>query len=65
MPAADLIKISERAYGLFSGLRQISLYAHPQDLLKKTPAELQAIFESGVTLLYVGLESGNDEVCGG
>ncbi len=43
-------------------MRQISLYAHPQDLLNKTPAELQAIFDSGVTLLYVGLESGNDEV---
>ncbi|MFI5332053.1 MAG: radical SAM protein, partial [Desulfobaccales bacterium] len=62
LPAADLIKISESAYGLFPGLKQISAYAHPQDLLNKTPAELQAIYDSGVTLLYVGLESGNDEV---
>ena len=62
MPAADLIALSEMAYGLFPGLRQISMYAHPQDLLHKTPAELQAIYDSGVTLLYVGLESGHDEV---
>jgi len=62
MPSADLLQISEAAHGLFPGLKQISLYAHPLDLLKKTPAELKAICDSGVTLLYVGLESGNDEV---
>jgi len=62
MPAADLVEIGTLAHELFPGLRQVSLYAHPLDILKKTPAELQAIFASGMTLLYVGLESGNDEV---
>jgi radical SAM superfamily enzyme YgiQ (UPF0313 family) len=62
MPAADLVQISELAYELFPGLRQISLYAHPLDILMKTPAELESIYRSGITLLYVGLESGNDEV---
>jgi len=62
MPAADLLQISEAAHGLFPNLKQISLYAHPLDLLNKTPAELKSICDSGVTLLYVGLESGNDEV---
>jgi radical SAM superfamily enzyme YgiQ (UPF0313 family) len=62
MPAADLLQISEAAHGLFPYLKQISLYAHPLDLLNKTPAELKSICDSGVTLLYVGLESGNDEV---
>jgi radical SAM superfamily enzyme YgiQ (UPF0313 family) len=62
MPAGDLVEISRLAYELFPGLKQVSLYAHPLDILKKTPVELQAIFASGIKLLYVGLESGNDEV---
>ncbi len=62
MPAADLIAISESAHELFPELKRISLYAHPLDLLKKTPEELKAICDSGITLLYVGLESGHDEV---
>ncbi len=62
MPAADLLEISATAHELFPGLKQISLYAHPLDLLQKSRAELQALVAAGVTLLYVGLESGNDEV---
>lgn len=62
MPTADLLQICETAQGFFPGLKQISLYAHPLDLLHKTPAELKSICDAGVTLLYVGLESGNDEV---
>jgi radical SAM superfamily enzyme YgiQ (UPF0313 family) len=62
MPTNDLLQISEAAHGLFPNLKQISLYAHPLDLLNKTPAELKSICDSGLTLLYVGLESGNDEV---
>jgi radical SAM superfamily enzyme YgiQ (UPF0313 family) len=62
MPTSDLLQISEAAQGLFPGLKQISLYAHPLDLLNKTPAELKSICDAGLTLLYVGLESGNDEV---
>lgn len=62
IPAADLLAISAYAQELFPGLRQISLYAHPQDILSKTPEELAAICRAGITLLYVGLESGDDEV---
>jgi radical SAM superfamily enzyme YgiQ (UPF0313 family) len=62
MPTADLLQICATARGFFPGLKQISLYAHPLDLLHKTPAELKSICDAGVTLLYVGLESGHDEV---
>jgi len=62
MPAGDLIAVSEFAYELFPDLKRISLYAHPLDILGKTPEELEAIYRSGITLLYIGLESGNDEV---
>jgi radical SAM superfamily enzyme YgiQ (UPF0313 family) len=62
MPGDDLIALSTFARKLFPGLRQISLYAHPHDILSKSPAELEAVYRSGITLLYVGLESGHDEV---
>ena len=62
MPAGALVELSELSYKLFPGLQRVSLYAHPRDILGKTPAELEAIYRSGVTLLYVGLESGDDEV---
>ncbi|MHB8069061.1 MAG: radical SAM protein [Desulfobaccales bacterium] len=62
LPAADLLQISAAAHQLFPGLQQISLYAHPLDLLQKIPADLRALGAAGITLLYVGLESGNDEV---
>ncbi len=62
MPPADLLQISAAAHELFPGLQQISLYAHPLDLLHKTPAELRALDAAGMSLLYVGLESGHDEV---
>ncbi len=62
MPATHLVELSRLAYELFPGLERVSLYGHPLDLIKKTPEELRAIFDSGITLLYVGLESGNDEV---
>jgi radical SAM superfamily enzyme YgiQ (UPF0313 family) len=64
MPARDLITLSEYAYELFPGLKRISLYAHPLDILGKSPEELAAIRHSGISLLYIGLESGNDEVLG-
>jgi radical SAM superfamily enzyme YgiQ (UPF0313 family) len=62
MPTADLLQICAAAQEFFPGLQQISLYTHPLDLLHKTPAELKSICDAGVTLLYVGLESGHDEV---
>ena len=62
MPAGSLVELSHLAYELFPGLQQVSLYAHPHDILSKTPAELESIYRSGVKLLYIGLESGDDEV---
>lgn len=40
----------------------ISSYATAQDLLAKSPQELEAIREAGLDLLYIGAESGDDQV---
>ena len=42
-------------------LERISSYANAQNLLKKSLDDLKAIHEAGLELLYLGLESGDDE----
>jgi radical SAM superfamily enzyme YgiQ (UPF0313 family) len=42
-------------------LERVSSYANARNLLKKSPADLVAIRDAGLGLLYIGLESGDDE----
>ncbi len=41
---------------------QISMYARAEDILRKTPEQLQTLKELGLTDLHVGVESGSDTV---
>ncbi len=43
-------------------VRRVSTYALPRDILAKTTEELIMLKTAGLTLLYVGIESGDDEV---
>jgi radical SAM superfamily enzyme YgiQ (UPF0313 family) len=43
-------------------VRRISSYCLPRNLRHKTVAELQELREAGLSLVYVGAESGDDEV---
>jgi len=45
----------------FPSLRRVSAYATAINLLEKTPAELRRLRELGLTLLYIGPESGDDQ----
>ncbi len=44
----------------FPHLRRVSAYATARNLLEKTPEELQRLRDLGLTLLYIGPESGDD-----
>jgi radical SAM superfamily enzyme YgiQ (UPF0313 family) len=44
----------------FPRLRRVSAYATAMNLLGKTPDELRRLRESGLSLLYIGPESGDD-----
>lgn len=46
----------------FPRLNRVSAYALPKDILSKTDEELKSLAESGLKLLYVGIESGDDEL---
>lgn len=45
----------------FPRLRRVSTYATARNLLEKSPGELKRLRELGLSLLYLGPESGDDE----
>ncbi len=46
----------------FPTAKRISSYSGPLDIIRKTDEELKLIRESGLELLYMGVESGSDKV---
>ena len=52
--------ILEACRATFPRLRRVSAYATAMNLLQKTPEELQTLRELGLSLLYIGPESGDD-----
>lgn len=57
-----LLRILEKIKRTFPNLQRISTYASPTNLNNKSPEELKELQSAGLTLLYVGIESGDDEV---
>lgn len=62
LSADALVDIANRLKEAFPILERISSYATPFDLLNKSEADLKRIRESGISLLYMGLESGSAAV---
>jgi radical SAM superfamily enzyme YgiQ (UPF0313 family) len=46
----------------FHQLERVGIYANARGLLGKSAAELQLLHQKGLGIVYMGLESGNDEV---
>ena len=57
-----LRSVLEELRRTFPDLRRVSVYASPQALAVRTTAEMRELRELGLTLYYLGIESGNDEV---
>jgi len=55
-----MIQITKYLYEKFPNLQRISCYAMPMNLLKKTPEELKKMYDAGLHMLYLGIESGSD-----
>lgn len=59
--STDYMKsIIKYLYEKFPNLQRISCYAMPMNVLKKTPEELKALYDAGLGMLYLGIESGSD-----
>jgi radical SAM superfamily enzyme YgiQ (UPF0313 family) len=57
-----LTTILDALASAFPLLRRIGIYANARDILGKTDAELAAIQQRKLEIVYLGLESGSDEV---
>jgi radical SAM superfamily enzyme YgiQ (UPF0313 family) len=61
-PTDYLMKVLDLMNRRFPSLERISTYAGPANLLEKTPEELRMLKGRKLDLLYLGIETGNDEL---
>jgi radical SAM superfamily enzyme YgiQ (UPF0313 family) len=61
-PTDYLVKVLDLMNRRFPSLERISTYAGPANLMAKTPEELGMLKERKLDLLYLGIETGNDEL---
>lgn len=62
MKPESLIEIAKFSYQIHPKLTRIGAYAHAKDILAKTDEELLAISNAGIKILYLGIETGDDEL---
>jgi radical SAM superfamily enzyme YgiQ (UPF0313 family) len=61
-PTDYLLRVLDLLNRRFPSLERISTYAGPTNLMAKTPEELRMLKERKLDLLYLGIETGNDEL---
>lgn len=60
MPMSTWLPLLAKLRSTFSRLRRVSCYAMADNVLAKSAAELEALREAGLSLLYMGPESGDE-----
>lgn len=62
LPTDDLLEIIDHLRLQLPRLQRASCYATPINILKKSPEELQQLAARGLSLLYLGIESGDNGI---
>ncbi len=62
LPTDELVAMLEMLYSRFKRLERVTIYGGPLDLKEKSVEELVRLRKAGLTMVYFGLESGDDEV---
>lgn len=62
IPTETLKKVLIKIKELFPECKRITSYATPKDILRKTTEELKELKNLGLYMLYMGVESGSDNV---
>ncbi len=57
-----LLTIFDSIHSSFPRCRQISLYGAPKDILGKSDEELKKLSDAGLSMIYMGVESGYEEI---
>ncbi len=62
MPMRKLAPVIESINRNIQGVTRIGLYGNAKSILRKKPEELLELKDMGVTIVYMGVETGNDEI---
>lgn len=57
-----LTRILDALGSAFPNLERVGIYANAQNILRKSASDLETLHQKGFGILYLGLESGSDEV---
>jgi radical SAM superfamily enzyme YgiQ (UPF0313 family) len=60
LPQKRLVKILTRIQARLPWVNRIGIYANTKSIDRKSPEELQELHDLGLTIAYMGLESGDD-----
>lgn len=60
--ATEQLEILRHIQEKYPFIERVSCYASPRSVLNKTKEELQELWRAGLKMVYLGLESGSDEV---
>ncbi|MCP4393824.1 MAG: radical SAM protein [Alphaproteobacteria bacterium] len=60
LPMDHLTAILEKLNETFTNLSRVSIYASPQNLMKKSQSDLEKLKSMKLSLAYMGIESGSD-----
>ena len=58
----DLLFIFDKIKNLFPNLERITMYGAPKDVLGKSDDELKTLHDAGLAMVYIGAESGDEQV---
>lgn len=59
---SKLMAIMDTINRLFPECERVGIYGSAKDILRKTQQELKELVRAGITIVYIGAESGNDRV---
>lgn len=62
VPQKRLVKILERIQERLPWVQRVGLYANTKSIGMKTDEQLKELYDLGVKIAYMGLESGDDEI---
>lgn len=62
MKTEDILTILKAVEELFPNAERVSSYGTAQDILRKSEEELKALAAAGLGIIYMGAETGDDEI---